>query len=94
LLTLAVASWIAYGLSGARRFGARWTPSDPYAERAIAIGEKNSDWTELARAVLSIAPIFGVDMARPLLIGGIAGHLRSLLGGDARGYLRERLNDE
>ena len=55
LLTLAVASWIAYGLSGARRFGARWAPSDPYAETVIAIGEKNSDWPELARAVLSIA---------------------------------------
>jgi fructuronate reductase len=94
LLMLAVASWIAYGLSGARRFGARWTPSDPYAESVIAIGEKNSDWTELARAVLSIAPIFGVDMARPRLIEGIAGHLRGLLGGDARGYLGERLNDE
>ena len=68
LLTLAVASWIAYGLSGARRFGARWTPSDPYAETVIAIGEKNSDWSELARAVLSIAPIFGSDMARPRLV--------------------------
>ena len=56
LLILAVASWIAYGLSGARRFGARWTPSDPYAETVIAIGEKNSDWSELARAVLSMAP--------------------------------------
>ena len=65
LLTLAVASWIAYGLSGARRFGARWTPSDPYAETVIAIGEKNADWTELAKAVLAIAPIFGADMARP-----------------------------
>ena len=94
LLILAVASWIAYGLSGARRFGARWTPSDPYAESVIAIGKKNSDWIELARAVLSIAQIFGADMARPRLIEGIAGHLRGLLGGDARGYLKERLNDE
>ena len=94
LLTLAVASWIAYGLSGARRFGARWTPSDPYAESVIAIGEKNSDWTELARAVLSIAPIFGVDMARPPVVEPVARDLRGLLGGDARGYLRERLNDE
>jgi hypothetical protein len=33
-------------------------------------------------------------MARPQLIEGIAGHLRGLLGGDARGYFRERLNDE
>jgi fructuronate reductase len=94
LLTLAVASWIAYGLSGARRFGGRWTPSDPYAETVIAIGEKNYDWFELANAVLAIVPIFGTDMARPQLVEPVARCLRGLLGGDARGYLRERLNDE
>jgi fructuronate reductase len=94
LLTLSVASWIAYGLSGARRFGARWTPSDPYAEIIIALGEKNSDWSELARPVLAIAPIFGTDMARPQLIEPITRHLRGLLGADARGYLKERLGDE
>jgi fructuronate reductase len=94
LLTLAVASWIAYGLSGARRFGARWTPSDPYAETIIAIGEKNTDWAELATAVLSIAPVFATDMARPSLVEGIAGHLRGLLSCDARRYLRQQLNNE
>jgi fructuronate reductase len=94
LLSLAVASWIAYGLSGARRFGARWTPSDPYAETLIAIGERNSDWSELSRSVLAIAPIFGTDMTRPKLIEPIAGHLRGLLGGDPYGYLKERLGDE
>ena len=94
LLALSVASWIAYGLSGARRFGARWTPSDPYAETVIAIGEKSSDWSELAKAVLAIAPIFGTDMARPQLIEPIARHLRGLLDGDAGGYLKERLSDE
>jgi fructuronate reductase len=94
LLTLAVASWIAYGLSGAGRFGGRWTPSDPYAETVIAIGEKNYDWSELANAVLAIVPIFGTDMARPQLVEPVARCLRGLLGGDARGYLRERLNDE
>jgi fructuronate reductase len=94
LLTLAVASWIAYGLSGARRFGARWTPSDPYAESVIAIGEENADWPELAKSVLSIAPIFGADMARPQVVEPIARHLRGLLGGDARGYLKQGLGDE
>ncbi len=94
LLTLAVASWIAYGLSGARRFGARWAPSDPYGETVIAIGEKNADWTELARAVLSIAPVFGSDMARPQLAEPIARHLHGLLGGDARAYLADRLRDD
>jgi fructuronate reductase len=94
LLILAVASWIAYGLSGARRFGARWTPSDPYAESVIAIGEKNSDWTELAKAALSIAPVFGSDRARPQVVEPVARHLRGLLGGDARAYLTERLRDD
>jgi fructuronate reductase len=94
LLTLSVASWIAYGLSGARRFGARWTPSDPYAKAVIAIGERNSDWSELTKSVLSIAPIFGTDMAQPELVAAIARRLRGLLGGDARGYLTERLGDE
>ena len=49
LLMLAVAGWIAYGLSGARRFGERWAPSDPYAETVIAIGDKEADWPELAK---------------------------------------------
>ena len=93
LLTLAVASWIAYALSGARRFGARWTPSDPYAETVIAIADKNADWIELAKAVLAVTPIFGGDMARPQLIEPIAKHLRGLLGGDPRAYLAERLRD-
>ena len=44
LLTFAVASRIAYGLRGARRFGARWTSSDPYVDTVIAMGEKISDW--------------------------------------------------
>ena len=41
-----------------------------------------------------IAPIFSTDMARPQLVEPIAGHLRGLLHGDARGYLKERLGDE
>jgi fructuronate reductase len=94
LLTLSVASWIAYGLSGARRFGARWTPLDPYAGTLIAIGEKTSDWSELAKAVLAIAPIFGTDMARPELVTAIARDVRGLLQGGAPGYLKERFGDE
>jgi fructuronate reductase len=93
LLALAVASWIAYGLSGARRFGVRWTPSDPYAEMVVAIGEKSVDWPELAKAVLAITPIFSADMARSQVIDSIARDLRGLLNGDPRAYLAERLSD-
>ena len=77
LLTLSVASWIAYCLSGARRFGGRWTPDDPYAGTVIAIGEKVSDWTDLAKSILAIAPIFGSDLARPQLVDPVARHLRA-----------------
>ena len=94
LLTLSVASWIAYCLSGARRFGARWTPSDPYAETVSAMGDRIYDLAELAQSVLAIASIFGADMARPQLVDPIAQHLRGLLCGDARLYLAKRLGDE
>jgi fructuronate reductase len=94
LLALSVASWIAYCLSGARRFGARWTASDPYAETIIAMGDRISGFVEIAKSVLAIAPIFGAGLGRPQLIEPIARHLSGLLGGDARGYLAERLGDE
>jgi fructuronate reductase len=94
LMTLSVASWIAYCLSGARRFGARWTPSDPHADTIMAIGDRVSDTVDLAKSVLAITAIFGSDMARPQLIDPIARHLRGLLCGDARVYLAERLGDE
>jgi mannitol-1-phosphate/altronate dehydrogenase len=94
LLTLSVASWIAYCISGARRFGARWRPSDPYAETVMAIGDDVSDLLELTKSVLAIPSIFGADLARPQLVDPIARHLRGLLCGDAHGYLAERLGDE
>jgi fructuronate reductase len=94
LLTLSVASWIAYCLSSSRRFGARWTPSDPYAETIIAMGDRIPDFVELAKSILAIAPIFRADMARPQVVDPIARHLRGLLCGDARAYLAERLGDE
>ena len=94
LLTLSVASWMAYCLSGARRFGRRWTPDDPFAGTVIAIGEKVSDWTGLAKSVLAIAPIFGSDMVCPQLIEPVARHLQGLLSSDARGYLAGRLDDD
>jgi fructuronate reductase len=94
LLTLSVASWVAYCLSGAPRFGARWTPSDPYAETVMARGDRISDTLDLAKSILAVTAIFGSDMARPQLVDPIARHLRGLLYGDAHGYLAERLGAE
>jgi fructuronate reductase len=88
LLTLAVAGWIAYCLSGARRFGKRWTPSDPWAETIIALGERSTeDFAALARAVLDIEAVFASDLATPPFAAAIGAHLRGLLAGDARAYL-------
>ena len=88
MLTLAVAGWIAYCLSGAERFGHRWNPVDPWAETIIAMGEScREDFTALASAVLGIRAIFGADLTTPPMVAAIGGHLRDLLDGDARGYL-------
>jgi fructuronate reductase len=94
-LTLALASWIAYGLAGAQRFGRRWAPSDPWAPRLIAIGDTpGEDFAGLARACLGVEAIFGADLASPEMIAELGGHLRGLLSDDPRGYLGERLADE
>ncbi len=87
LLTLAVAGWIAYVLSGAKRFGARWSPSDPWAAAIIERGEREGDFTALAGSILGIAEIFGPDLARPSLVQAVASDLEGLLTGDARAWL-------
>jgi mannitol-1-phosphate/altronate dehydrogenase len=87
-LTLAAASWIAYCLAGAARFGRRWAPSDPWAETVIALGEQSGDdFAGLAKSVLGVSAIFGTDLASPQLSASIGAHLRGLLAGDARAYL-------
>jgi len=93
LLALAVASWMAYCLSGARRFGARWRPDDPWAGRVIALGEENGDdFRALAKAMLGIEAIFGNDLAASPAAEAIAAHLEGLLSGDPRLYLTRRLS--
>ena len=88
LLALAVASWLAYGLCGARRFGARWAPDDPMAERVIAIGEQSGgDFGGLARALLDIQAVFGTDLADSPAATAIGAHLQGLLSHDPRRYL-------
>ena len=94
LLTLAVGSWMAYCLSGASRFGARWKASDPWAETIAAMGDRIADLRQLATSILSIDPIFGTDLACPQIVDPIARHLRGLLQGDPRVYLAERANDD
>ncbi len=88
LLTLAVAGWIAYCLYGARRFGHRWDPSDPWAATVIAMGEKcREDFEALAKSVLGIGAIFASDLMTQPTAAAIGAHLRALLSGDPRAYL-------
>ena len=88
LLTLAVAAWMAYCVSGARRFGRRWAPSDPCAETVIAMGEQcREDFSALAKAVLGIRAIFASDLTTPPIAAAIGAHLSGLLGRDPRLYL-------
>ena len=88
LLALSVASWMAYCLCGARRFGGRWTVDDPWAGRVAAIAEDvGGDFDALATALLGISEIFGSDIAGSPASPVIAANLRGLLSGDTRSYL-------
>jgi fructuronate reductase len=88
LLALGVASWMAYALCGSRRFGTRWRPDDPLAERVIGIGNSfDADFRTLARTMLGIEEIFGTDLAGTPAETEMAAHLEGLLGSDPNGYL-------
>jgi fructuronate reductase len=92
LLTLSVAAWIAYVLSGAKRFGARWAPSDPFAERILAIGDAAANLEDTAASVLALKPIFGEDLQRADLAEALGEALAGLLEGEPRAYLQRRMN--
>jgi fructuronate reductase len=88
-LCLATASWIAYAASGAARYGRRWQPVDPWADRVIAMAEAAGDAHAFARAVLEIGAIFGDDMREEMVVAAIGRHLAGLLSADPAGYLRD-----
>jgi len=87
-LAVAVASWMAYLLAASPRFGARWTPSDPWADSVRRIGDESDEVATLVRRILAIEPIFGTDLpANPALARTLARHLTGLLIGDSQAYL-------
>ncbi len=92
-LERAIAGWIAYVAAGAKRYGERWAPSDPFAAQIIARAETTGAFVELARSVLAIGAIFGDDLADDELSQRIGRHLAGLLGSDPRGYFRGALAD-
>jgi fructuronate reductase len=89
LLALGVASWLAYVLSGAERFGARWSPDDPLASRVIRIGEQTGEFAALSEALLGFEAVFGPDLAGSPASPAVAAHLRGLLSPEPRRYLAE-----
>lgn len=91
-LACATAGFIAYLAAAAPRYGARWTPSDPFAGTLCEIAEAAGDVEALSRQALGIAAIFGTDLARePQVVAAIARHLAGLLSDSPVVYLVEFL---
>jgi fructuronate reductase len=92
-LAAAVSGWMAYLLAASPRFGARWTPSDPWAEAVRKIGNAvGPDPATLAERIMAIEAIFGSDLPRHApLKQSIALHLDGLLLGDPRRHLAAML---
>ena len=88
-LACAVAGSIAYLACGSRQFGARWTPSDPFAPAIAKIADETAgDLAELTRRTLAISAIFGDDLPRrPEVTGAIARRLGGLLSDQPLTYL-------
>ena len=91
-LACSVAGFIAYLACGSPRFGARWTPSDPFAAAIGKIAEETAgDLPALVRRTLAISAIFGADLPQAPDVGDrIARHLAGLLSERPIAYL-ERL---
>jgi len=94
LLILSLSAWIAYVLAGAQRFGARWAPSDPWAEKIMAIGERASDLRDAAASVLALHQIFGEGLGRTDIAAAVADDLAGLLQGEPRGHVRRLTSGE
>jgi fructuronate reductase len=85
-LAAAAASWMAYLCAASPRFGARWTPEDPWADpiREIA-DETGPEFAVLAGRIVALESIFGVDLGRhEAFRSRVAGHLAAFLTDDPR----------
>jgi fructuronate reductase len=88
-LACATAGFIAYLAAAAPRFGARWTPSDPFAAPLRKIADETAgDLLALTQQTMAISAIFGADLPqRPHVVSTIARHLAGLLSDDPLAYL-------
>lgn len=89
LLAAAVAAWMAYLLAGSPRFGARWTPADPWAEAVRRIADETGpDAARLTARIVALEPIFATDLpADAAFCRTVARHLAGFLLGDPRRHL-------
>jgi fructuronate reductase len=85
-LAAAVAAWMTYLCAASPRYGARWTPADPFAGRVLDIAnETAADFPTLAARIIEIEPVFGVDLRKnEVFCAVVAGHLEAFLSDDPR----------
>jgi fructuronate reductase len=88
-LIAASAAWIAYLAAAAPVFGARWTASDPLAEKVVSLAQASGgNAPDLARTVIQNSGIFGpVLQADACFVGRISHHLQHWLGNEPSAHL-------
>jgi fructuronate reductase len=88
-LACATAGFVAYLAAASPTFGARWTPSDPFADALREIADDTAgDLDALARRTLALSAIFGSDLPQaPQVVAAIARHLAGLLSDNPIAYL-------
>jgi fructuronate reductase len=88
-LACATAGFIAYLAAASPVFGARWTPSDPFAGALREIADRAvGDMEALARRSLAVSAIFGADLPQaPQVVAAITRHLTGLLSDNPVAYL-------
>ena len=90
-LECAVAGWIAYVAAGAKRYGARWTPTIPMPVSSSRRRRALQAAPNSRKPCSAISQIFGDDLADAQLATEIGAHLEGLLGPDPHGHLRRTL---
>lgn len=90
LLTAAIAAWAAYLAAGSKRYGARWTASDPLASGVAKLAEQAGTISDLASAILALDVVFDGDLGRhPAFVRGFTTALDAWLTRPAEAVLSD-----
>ena len=83
-LAAAAAAWMAYLCAASSRFGARWTPDDPFADRIRGIADQiGPQFAALADRIIALESIFAADLGKnEAFRASVAGHLEAFLTGE------------